>query len=109
MQSLTYKIIKLLPPHILRYDPHTICSIIRQTTDTSSIDNHELLDAEARNLKYRPRQELTDYIAKNHALRHPMQEAGFPNIEAERTTVRYIVQGLAAQPEMHNLAIMMSC
>ena len=52
---------------------------------------------------------MTDYIAKHRELRHRMQVAGFPNIEAERTTVRYMVQGLAAQPEMHNLAIMMSC
>ena len=109
MKSLTNNIIRLLPLHILRYDPHTIYSIIRQTTDTSSIDNHKLIDAEVRNLKYQHRQELTDYIAKHRELRHPIQVTGFPNIESERTTVRYMVQGLAAQPEMYNLAIMMSC
>ena len=53
MQSSSPDAVKLLPPHILRYDPPNICYIIKQTVDTCSVENHELLDAEARTLQYK--------------------------------------------------------
>ena len=108
MQSLSPDVVKLLPPHILRYSPHNICTTIQQTVDTCSVENHELLDAEARTLKPMG-QDIHDYISKYRDLRHRMKVSGYPNIETERTKVRYIVQGLAHHPDMHALAVMLAC
>ena len=109
MQSLSPEVVKLLPTHILRHNPHNICATIKQTVDKCSVENHELLDAEARNLKYTTGQNITDYISKHRGIRHRMQVSSYPNIETERTTVRYMVQGLAYHPDMHALAVVLAC
>ena len=109
MQSVGTEVVQLLPPHILRHEPHTICTMVKQAIDTCSIENHELLDAEARTLTYTLEQELSDYVQKHRELRHRMQVSGYPNIDAERTTVRYMEQGLAHHPDMHALAMMLAC
>ena len=109
MQSLSPDLVKLPPPHILRYDPHNICQIIKQTVDTCAVKNHELLDAEARTLKYTTGQDINDYIPQHRDLRHRMQLSGYPNIDTERTTVRYMVQGLAHHPDMHAIATLLAC
>lgn len=107
MQSLSESVVKLLPQHILRYDPHTICPLLKQAVDTSSIENHEMLDAEARSLHFKSGQELKDYVNRHRDVR--MQVSGYRKIDNERNTVRYMVQGLAHHPDMHALAIMMAC
>ena len=109
MQSLSEGVVKLLPQHVLRYDPHGICTILKQAVDTSSIENHELLDAEARNLQYKSVQDLKEYINGHRDIWFRMQVSGYPNIGSERTTVRYMVQGLAHHLDMHALAIMLAC
>ena len=109
MQSLIGGVVKLLPQHVLIYDPHGICTILKQAVDTSSIENHELLDAEAGNLQYKAGQELKEYINGHRDIRYRMQVSRYPNIDSERTTVRYMVQRLAHHPYMHALAIMFAC
>ena len=101
--------VQLLPPHILRQDPHTICTMVKRAIDTCFFENHELLDAEARTLTYTSEQALSDYVQKHREPRHRMQVSEYPNIEAERTTVRHMVQGLAHHPHMHALAMMLAC
>ena len=108
MQSPGSDVIKMLPPHILRYEPQTICHIIRSTVDTSSTENHELLDAEARNTTYQPGLDLHEYVEKHREVTYRMQAAQYPNINVARTTVRYMIQGLAPHPDMGQLAIIMT-
>ena len=109
MQSLSTEVVQLLPPHILRYEPRAICATVEQAVDTCSMENHELLDAEARKLTFSADQDFKEYVKKHCDLRYRMQVSGYPNIETERTTVRYIVQGLAHHPEMNALAMMLAC
>ena len=108
MQSLTTDVIRILPPHVLRYDPHTICRIIRNAVDSSSTENHEILDAEARSIQFHPGTDATEYVNKHRELRYRMQVAKYPNIADERTTVRYMLQGLNHHPDMGTLAIVMA-
>ena len=78
MQSVSTEVVQLLPPHILLNEPHTICTMVKQAIDTCSIENHELLDAEARTLTYTSEQELSEYAQKHRELRHRIQGVRIP-------------------------------
>ena len=90
MQSLTPEVIRTLPPHVLRYEPNVICRIIRGVVDTTSTENHEILDAEARSTKYEAGTRLQDYVSQHREIRYKMQVVRYPNIDDERTTVQYM-------------------
>ena len=84
MQSVSIEVVPLLPPQILRHEPHTIYTMVKQAIDTCSIDNPELLDAEARTLTYMSEQELSDYVQKHRELRHRMQVSGYCSTIADQ-------------------------
>lgn len=54
MQCLSDDVLRMLPLHIFRYGPQTIFHIIRNTVDTASAENLELLDTEVLHTRPKP-------------------------------------------------------
>ena len=109
IQSLSEGVVQLLLQHVPRYDPYVICTIPKQAVITCTLENHEVLDAEARKRQSKVGQELKEYIKGYRDIRYRMQVSIYPNIDSERPTVRCLIQGLAHHRDMYALAIIFAC
>lgn len=61
---------------------------------------HENLRNRAELLQIKVKETIEEYFTRHQQLRNDMKQAKFPNIDAETTTVQYIIRGLKARPQI---------
>lgn len=105
--SLQPSIVERLPPTILRETPHEICNLIRMHIHESHIEEHEILDEEARCITFLPGTDFNTYVDKHLDIRQKMITVNYPNIIQERTTVKYMLQGLIPHPDLRIIAVVL--
>lgn len=110
IQSFLASVVDLLSPtpSILRESPNTICELIKANIHDAKIENHEVLDVEARSNQFLPGTDFDVYISKQVSIRQKMVNVNYPNIAHERTTVRYMLQRLSNYPEFRIIAIFLA-
>lgn len=97
--TMTPEILIQLGDDILEAEPRDMMSRIAAyyEADASPVV-HEVLRAGAEAMRIKPEKSVDEYFERHLLLRSKMQQARFPLIGSESTTVNFIIRGLAACP-----------
>lgn len=108
MQSLPNSIIKQIPTEILKKSPFQIIRVLSHHVRQNNMKDHDPLDSEARSIILTFDKTIKAYVTQNLSLRRKMLKAEFPNISDERTTVKYLINGLKSNPDFYQLSMIMA-